>query len=79
MFKVGDEIQCVITEIEKDKKRVAISHRLTQENPFEVFEKKYPVDSIVDQLTSFLQTIIILDNLYSVSYTHLTLPTIYSV
>ncbi len=48
MFRVGDEIDCVITEIDKDKRRVAISHRLTQENPFEAFEKKYPVDSIVE-------------------------------
>jgi small subunit ribosomal protein S1 len=48
MFKVGDEIDCVITEIDKEKRRVAISHKLTQENPFEKFEKQYPVDSIVD-------------------------------
>ena len=48
MFKVGDEIDCVITEIDKEKRRIAISHRLTQENPFEVFEKKYPVDTIVE-------------------------------
>lgn len=45
MFKVGDEIECVITEIDKDKRRVAISHRLTKENPFEALEKKYPVGS----------------------------------
>jgi len=48
MFKVGDEIDCVITEIDKEKRRVAISHRLTQENPFETFEKKYPIDTIVE-------------------------------
>ena len=48
MFKVGDEIDCVITEIDKEKRRVAISHKLTQENPFESFQKKYPVDSIVE-------------------------------
>ena len=47
LFKVGDEINCVITEIDKDKRRVAISHKLTEENPFEVFEKKYPVGTIV--------------------------------
>ena len=46
MFKVGDEIECVITEIDKEKRRVAISHRLTKENPFETFEKKYPVGTI---------------------------------
>jgi len=48
MFKVGDEINCIITEIDKEKRRVAISHRLTQENPFETFEKRFPVDSIVE-------------------------------
>ena len=48
MFKVGDEIDCVITEINKDSRRVAISHRLTQDNPFEIFEKKYPVGAIVE-------------------------------
>ena len=48
MFRVGDEIDCVITEIDKEKRRVAISHRLTQENPFETFEKKYPVGTVID-------------------------------
>ena len=48
MFKIGDEIDCVITEINKDKRRIAISHRLAQENPFEAFEKKYPVGTIID-------------------------------
>ena len=48
MFKVGDEIDCVITEIDKSKRRVAISHKLTKENPFETFEKKYPVGTEVN-------------------------------
>ncbi len=48
MFSVGMEIDCVIYEIDKEKRRVAISHRLTKENPFETFEKKYPVDTIID-------------------------------
>ncbi len=47
MFKVGDEIDCVITEIDKAKRRVAISHKLTKENPFETFEKKYPIGTDV--------------------------------
>ena len=47
-LKVGDEIDCVITEIDKEKRRVAISHRLTLENPFESFNKKYPVGTVVD-------------------------------
>ena len=47
LFKVGDEIECVITEIDKEKRRVAISHRLTKENPYEALEKKHPVGSEV--------------------------------
>ena len=47
MFKIGDEIDCVITEIDKEKRRVAISHRLTKENPYVVFEKKYPVGTML--------------------------------
>ena len=38
-FKVGDQIECVITDIDKDKRRVAISYRLTTENPFDSLEK----------------------------------------
>ena len=48
MFKVDQIIQCQITEIDKDKRRVAISHRLTKENPFEVFEKRFSVGAIVE-------------------------------
>ncbi len=48
MFKVGDVISCIIYEIDKDKRRVAISHRLTQENPYETFSKRFPIDTICD-------------------------------
>ena len=48
MFNIGDEIDCVITEIDKEKRRVAISHRLAKENPFETFEKKYPINTILE-------------------------------
>ena len=48
MFKIGDVIDCIITEIDKEKRRVAISHRLTKENPYVALEKKYPVGSVVE-------------------------------
>ncbi len=48
MFSVGDTIQCVITEIDKEKRRVAISHRLTQENPYSKLENEYPVGSDIE-------------------------------
>ena len=52
MFKKGDVIDCVITEIDKEKRRVSISHRLTKENPYETLEKKYPVGSEVEGVIS---------------------------
>ena len=48
MLKIGQEIDCVITEIDKEKRRIAISHRLTLDNPFKTFEEKYPVGTIID-------------------------------
>ena len=48
MFKVGDEIKCVISDIDKEKKRVAISHRLAKENPYKILEKKFPVGSMIE-------------------------------
>ena len=48
IFNVGDQIDCVITEIDKDKRRVAISHRLTQENPYTKLENEYPIGSDIE-------------------------------
>ena len=46
-LKINDEIDCVITDIDKEKKRIAISHKLAKENPYELFEKKHPANSVV--------------------------------
>ena len=46
-FKINDEIDCVITDIDKEKKRIAISHKLAKDNPYELFEKNYPINSVV--------------------------------
>ena len=52
LFKVGDMIDCVITEIDKEKRRIAISHKLTLENPYQTFINKFPEGSIVDGVVS---------------------------
>ena len=52
IFNVGDQIECVITEIDKDKRRVAISHRLTKENPYVKLENDYPVGSEIEGVVS---------------------------
>ena len=53
-FKVGDLIDCVITEIDKEKRRIAISHKLTLENPYEALMKNYPEGS---EITGVITTI----------------------
>ena len=53
-FKVGDLIDCVITEIDKEKRRIAISHKLTLENPYETLMKNYPEGS---EITGVITTI----------------------
>ena len=54
LFKVGDMIDCVITEIDKEKRRIAISHKLTIENPYETFLKEYPEGSEIEGTVSSL-------------------------
>ncbi len=46
-FKINDEIECVITEIDKEKKRIAISHKLAKQNPYDSFAEKYPANSVL--------------------------------
>tara|TARA_B100001287_G_scaffold259554_1_gene246833 strand:+ start:354 stop:2081 length:1728 start_codon:yes stop_codon:yes gene_type:complete len=48
VFKVGDKIMCVITEIDKEKRRIAISHKLTIDNPIKVLSEKNPIGSIIE-------------------------------
>ena len=48
LFTEGDTIECVITEIDKDKRRIAISHKLAIENPYQSFLDKHPEGSEVN-------------------------------
>ena len=73
MFKVNDQIEIVITEIDKEKRRVAVSHRLTQENPYQLLEKKHPVGSEVEGIISSINEYAIylkIDNLDINAFLH---------
>ena len=73
MFKVNDQIDCVITEIDKEKRRVAVSHRLTLENPYHLLEKKHPVGSEVEGIISSINEYAIylkIDNLDINAFLH---------
>src|SRR3989338_3153260 len=47
MFKVGDEIEVQIINVDKDSKRVSLSMKQLEENPWLGAEKKYPIGSKV--------------------------------
>ena len=51
-FKVNQEIDCVITEVDQEKKRIAISHKLAKENPYESFQNTYPENSVLKGIIS---------------------------
>ena len=73
MFRVNDQIDCVITEIDKEKRRVAVSHRLTLENPYHLLEKKHPVGSEVEGIISSINEYAIylkIDNLDINAFLH---------
>ena len=46
-LKLMKFISCVITDIDKEKRRVAISINLQKKIHMKVFEKKYPVGSTI--------------------------------
>jgi small subunit ribosomal protein S1 len=43
---IGDEIEVVVLEIDKDNRRLSLGHKQLEENPWEVFETIFTVDSI---------------------------------
>ena len=47
LFQKGQEIEAVITDINKSKKKVSLSIKQLRENPWENIEQKYPVNSMV--------------------------------
>ncbi|MDP4209958.1 MAG: 30S ribosomal protein S1 [Bacteroidota bacterium] len=44
--QVGDEIDVVVLEIDKDNRRLSLGHKQLEENPWDVFETIFTVDSI---------------------------------
>ena len=48
LFSVNQEVDVVVKEIDKDQKRIAVSYKLTQENPYKTFENKYKIGDIIN-------------------------------
>lgn len=47
-YKKGDEVEAVVTGINKENKRISLSIKHLSENPWTEIEKKHPVGSIVE-------------------------------
>ena len=45
---IGDEIEVVVLEIDKDNRRLSLGHKQLEENPWDVFETVFTMDSIHD-------------------------------
>jgi len=43
---IGEEIEVVVLEIDKDNRRLSLGHKQLEENPWDVFESLFTVDSI---------------------------------
>ena len=48
LFSLGQEVDVVLKEIDKDQRRISLSYKLTQENPYKTFEKTYKVGDIIE-------------------------------
>ncbi|MBN2267106.1 MAG: 30S ribosomal protein S1 [Candidatus Babeliaceae bacterium] len=48
LYKRGDTVKAVITEINKEKRKISLGIKQLEENPWENLEAKYPIDSTVE-------------------------------
>ncbi|MBL7074309.1 30S ribosomal protein S1 [candidate division KSB1 bacterium] len=48
ILKKGDEIEVVILGMERRERRIALGYKQIQENPWDVFEEKYPVGGVTE-------------------------------
>ena len=43
--KVGDEIEVIVLDVDKDKRQISLGHKQTEDNPWDAFENLFPVGS----------------------------------
>ena len=48
MLKVGNTIKVRLIDIDQDKRRIAVSHKQTLENPYQAFADKFPVGTVCE-------------------------------
>ena len=48
MLKEGDEVECVVIELKPSERKISLSLKRIEENPWDKVEDKYPVSSVVE-------------------------------
>ena len=43
---IGDDIEVVVLEIDKENRRLSLGHKQLEENPWDVFETIFTIDSV---------------------------------
>lgn len=47
VVKVGDIVEVYVKDIDAEKKKISLGYKKTEDNPWEILKKDYPVDSII--------------------------------
>ena len=54
--KVGDSIEVIVLDIDKENRRLSLGHKQLEDNPWDVFEEKYTVGSVHEgKITELLE------------------------
>ena len=43
---VGDTVEVYIKDIDYDKKKISLGYKKEEDNPWEIFKRDYPIDTI---------------------------------
>jgi 4-hydroxy-3-methylbut-2-enyl diphosphate reductase len=48
VVNVGDTVSVYIRDLDREKKKISLGYRKSEENPWEVFKANYPIGTVVD-------------------------------
>lgn len=52
VLKEGDEVECVVTNVDKDSRRLSLSLKQVEPDPWETVEERFPVGKVVEAVVT---------------------------
>ena len=46
VVKVGDQVEVYIKDIDPEKKKISLGYKKSEDNPWEIFKRDYPIDTV---------------------------------